>query len=295
MIRGASVQVPALIGLRKEAQKLSLTTPTHTSWLHGNHASRFISRGMEFEEVRCYQPGDDVRAIDWRVTARLSQPHTKLFRAERERPILLFIDQRQSMFFGSQRCFKSVCAAEAGSLLSWLAVNNGDQIGGIVFGNTDYYAVRPRPGKANLLRFLHHTALFNNQLTLRNRTHSLHLADYLQKIRRTAHTGSSVFLISDFYDFDQKCEKYIRILARHCSLTAFCVRDPLEEQLPNDGIYYYSDGAQQLCIDARAPQVQNAYQEYMQAPIKILQQLPVSVKMITTEQPVVEQLRKGKI
>merc|ERR1711916_149956 len=119
---------------------------------------------MEFEEVRVYQPGDDIRTIDWRVTARTQVAHTKLFQEEREKPVLLVVDQRSNMFFGSQRCFKSVYAAHIAATLGWAAIYQNDRVGALVFGDDQQRDVRPKRSKHAQLSFLQQLVEFNHKL-----------------------------------------------------------------------------------------------------------------------------------
>ena len=116
-------------GLNPLAHKKALAS------MAGGHISSFRGRGIDFSEVRIYQPGDDIRNIDWRVTARTNKPHTKLYREERERPVYIVVDQCQSMFFGSKKTFKSVTAARAAANLAWGTIDNGDRVGGLVFSD----------------------------------------------------------------------------------------------------------------------------------------------------------------
>ena len=130
--RGAYVDVNELIALRFPVRQLKLSRRNRAlNALAGPNKSNFRGRGIDFEEVRNYQAGDDIRTIDWRVTARTGAAHTKLFREERERPVLVVVDQRNSMFFGSQFCFKSVLAAQLGALVAWSALSDNDRVGGL--------------------------------------------------------------------------------------------------------------------------------------------------------------------
>lgn len=130
----------------------------------GNYLSRSKGRGMEFDEVRHYQTGDDVRAIDWRVTARTGKTHTKLFREEIERPVLIATDLSNAMQFGSQLLYKSVQAAHLASLVAWHAKNRGDRLGGLVFRDEKHIELKPRSRKAGVLHYLHALTTLNNQV-----------------------------------------------------------------------------------------------------------------------------------
>ena len=129
----------------------------------GNYLSRSKGRGMEFDEVRHYQTGDDVRAIDWRVTARTGTTHTKLFREEIERPVLVATDLSQNMHFGSKLLFKSVQGAHLAALIAWHAKIRGDRLGGLVFCDEQHIELKPRSRKAGVLHYLHALTTLNNQ------------------------------------------------------------------------------------------------------------------------------------
>ena len=163
--QGAYTDLSQLLRLRFAAQELKLFVKRPVkSQLSGAERTRFRGRGMDFEEVRLYQAGDDVRSIDWRVTARTQVPHTKVYREERERPVFVLVDQRSPMFFGSQQCFKSVLAAHIGTNLAWAALGNSDRVGGLIFGDTQQRDIRPRRSKHAVLELLHHLQDFNRQL-----------------------------------------------------------------------------------------------------------------------------------
>ncbi len=139
------VTLDELLRLRHRAKGFSFLPkqPVH-SLLAGRHASRLRGRGLEFEELRHYYEGDDVRAIDWPATARLGSPHVRVFTEERDRPVLLLVDQRLGMFFGSRRAMKSVVAAEAAALAAWRVTSLGDRVGAIVFSEDGIDEIRPR-------------------------------------------------------------------------------------------------------------------------------------------------------
>jgi len=247
---GAYTNLETLIGLRFAAAELKLRFNSKAlSLLTGPNKTNFRGRGIDFEEVRAYQPGDDIRTIDWRVTARTSKAHTKLFREERERPVLLFVDQRQSMFFGSQRRFKSVQAAATASLLGWAALNGQDRIGGLLFNDQTHKEFRPRRSRNTMLQLLRDIHDFNNQLTNKASTESTSselnedsLANAMQELRRISRPGSSLFLISDFSNWNKNVQKNLHQLARHNEITALFIYDPLETHLPPAGHYTVTNG-----------------------------------------------------
>ncbi len=252
---GAWCDLDALIAARLDARRLVMAKRGPAlAQQAGATRSPLRGRGLEFEEVRAYQAGDDVRAIDWRVTARSGRPYTKLFREERERPVLLLVDQRQPMFFGSQHCFKSVLAAHLAALLAWSAQQHGDRIGGLVIGNDEHRDLRPRHTRRALLHWLDTLAQFNRQLRRDTALHgdpATSLQSALEELRRIARPGSAIYLISDFSGADQAGTlQPLRTLARHCDVRALWITDPLERELPPPGRYAVSDGDRRLLLDS---------------------------------------------
>lgn len=213
----------------------------------GGHRSRFRGRGMDFDEVRIYQPGDDVRSIDWRVTAKTQTPHTKIFREERERPVLVVSDLRGRMFFGSQR-LKSVLACEVSAALAWAGLNANDRVGGLVFGAQQQSDVKSRRSHHAVLEFIHKLRDFSEQL-LQPAADQYSLAHILEETRRFALPGTTIFIVSDFHDFNEDCERHLFELARHGNLNFCHIFDNIEIQLPDPALYAVSDGEQQRLLD----------------------------------------------
>lgn len=246
--RGAYCELQQLIEMRYAARSLNLQQRKRAlSQLSGPNKTNFRGRGIDFEEVRSYQPGDDVRTIDWRVTARTGEAHTKLFREERERPVLVVVDQRSGMFFGSRSCCKSVLAADLAALLCWSALQQGDRVGGLVLGDHEHREVRPRRSRSSVLALLNHLAEMNSTLPTRadNSASRLGFSDILLELRRIARPGSTLFIVSDFADaMDERALEQIYQLSRHMEITALHCSDPLEKQLPGAGRYTVTDGQQ---------------------------------------------------
>lgn len=251
---GIYTSVDELVGLRLLAQGLTLSTRKKSSALaEGSVRTRYRGRGMEFAEVRPYQAGDDIRTIDWRVTARMQSPYTKLFQEEHERPVFVFVDQRSSMFFGSRLTFKSVFAARLAALLGWIASNNNDRVGALVFGDLEQKDIRARRGKHAVLELLNQLCRFN--LALRNPITppgSIELHAMLRDASRVARPGSMVILLSDFFDFDDECIQYLSVLARRSDVLAVHIHDELEKQLPRNSILTVTNQLQRLTIDTSA-------------------------------------------
>ncbi len=226
----------------------------------GNYRSVFRGRGMEFDEVRAYQPGDDIRTIDWRVTARTGQAYTKLFQEERERPVLVLADARTSMRFGTRDAFKSVLAARAAAILTWTCVADGDRVGGVVLTPFSITAHRPERSRSGVLHFV--KALADGTRIGHGVTPSEaepRLADALLRLRAAARPGTLVFLITDFRDFDAAAARELGRLALQCQVTNLLVFDRLEAALPPRGAYPVSDGDAVALLDADGAATRAAY------------------------------------
>jgi len=260
---GAYTQLDNLLGSRFIAKDLRLgVLKPARSLLAGNERTRYRGRGMDFEEVRLYQAGDDIRSIDWRVTARTQVPHTKLYREERERPIFMLVDQRSPMFFGSQRCFKSVLAAYIASVLAWAAMGNSDRVGGMVFGDRNQREIHPRRSKHAVLELIHQLQDYNHQLKspiAAPDTQMQSLAEALAHARRAIKPGSAVFILSDFHDMNSACERELFSLARHADLRLIHLFDPLEQALASQTPLTLSDGVNRLLLPTQERRFQQAY------------------------------------
>ena len=234
-----------LLGTRHWAKDLKLfSRQAARSMLLGETRSRFRGRGMEFEEVRLYQAGDDIRSIDWRVTARTGDTHTKLYCEEHERPVHLIVDQRSSLFFGSQYQFKSVLAAEIATAIAWAALAGSDRIGGQIIGDSSEHDIRGKRSKQTLLKFIHDLNEMNLALPSGPslQTDKKTIANAIEECRRITRPGTAIFIISDFHDFDDDASRALSTLGRHCDVTLLQVVDPLETNLPLSSNVAISNG-----------------------------------------------------
>jgi uncharacterized protein (DUF58 family) len=274
MPQGAYTQINELLRCRFIAQSLSLFPKRKArSVLTGNERTHFRGRGMDFEEVRLYQPGDDIRSIDWRVTARTQVTHTKVYREERERPVLILVDQRSPLFFGSRNCFKSVLAAEIAATLAWAALARGDRLGGLVLGDNAQRDIKPRRSKHAVLEFLHQIHDFNQQLQSPFYSQQDGINPLIHDARRIAKPGSAVFIISDFQDLTEKDTASVYQLTRHTDVTFIQVSDPLEANLMSPHSLSISNGKQQIVLPTQEKQFQSAFHqsfENKQAQLKML-------------------------
>ncbi|MFT4563735.1 MAG: hypothetical protein ACI9BW_003493 [Gammaproteobacteria bacterium] len=200
----------------------------------GGYLSAMKGRGMEYDESRPYQPGDDIRRLDWRVTARTGKPHTKVFREERERPVHICCDFSPSMLFATQGVFKSVIAARAAALIAWKAQQSGDRVGGLVFDADAHHELPPERGKPGVIRLLKNlvdAAALPENFDQQANTGGLSKA--IARLKRIAKPGSLIFILSDFREFDSTCESDLVHISRHNDLTCLFVYDPFEAALPS--------------------------------------------------------------
>ncbi|MDP1970235.1 MAG: DUF58 domain-containing protein, partial [Methylobacter sp.] len=232
-----SVSLKTLVDLARPAAGLNLKHSAIRSGQSGGYVSRFKGRGMEFEEARGYQPGDDIRSIDWRVTARTGETHTKVFREERERPVFISVDNRPAMHFATRGVFKSVLAAKLAGLLAWAAQHHGDRIGGQIFTGSVCRELKPQNGKHAVLRFLN--AISNQDDYNRLDQATITLEHVLARLMQHARPGSLVYIISDFRGINDQVESYLAKLSRHCEVVLIFVYDPLESHLPEKGRYRF--------------------------------------------------------
>ena len=266
-MRRVYIQLTDLIAVRFNAKDLNLQQRRRAlSLMAGPNKTNFRGRGIDFDEVRAYQPGDDIRTIDWRVTARAAgSAYTKMFHEERERPGLVVCDQRQNMFFGSQYSFKSVLAAKIGALIAWSILQNSDRVGGLVIGNEQQQEIRPKRSRHTVLSLLQAITEYNQQLNLNSGLlldNGQRLQQALLELRRIAKPGSAIYILSDFSGIeDPETRKHLHLLARHCEVTAFLIYDPLEQELPPPGNYSISDGSQRRVIQTQSKSVRENYRQ----------------------------------
>jgi uncharacterized protein (DUF58 family) len=241
------VSLAGLIRLSSAAAGISLHHSGIRAAQSGNYLSSFKGRGMEFDETRPYTPGDDVRNLDWRVTARTGKVHTKQFREERERPVFIAVDARNPMFFATRGVFKSVQAARLAALLAWSAQQRGDRIGGQVFTDSGSVELKPEYGRSAVLRLLQKlTEVGPGEV----RPETQPMDDFLSRLSRHVRPGSLVFLLSDFRQMGHSGETSLIRLRRHCDVTLVLLSDPLEESLPSRGRYRFGDGVGECLLEA---------------------------------------------
>lgn len=256
---GIEVSLPELIALRLRTRRLARPAQ-RVSGIHAStHASRFRGRGVDYAESRIYQPGDDIRQMDWRVTARSGKPHTKLFEEEREQSTLLIVDENPSLRFGTRVRFKSVQAARAAALIAWTAARNGDRIGALGFGGGIDGEVKPAGGARGALRVLRALVEWNAAAK-----HDVHapLSQALQRARRLARPGSRVILLSDGFSADDDARGPLSLLADHCDVAAIVLEDALELAAPTPGRYALHGESGRVLLDFAAARTRADWQRW---------------------------------
>ena len=296
---GVYVTLDDLIQLQYRARGLSFLPkqPVH-SLLSGRHSSRVRGRGLDFEELRGYLPGDDPRTIDWKVTARTGKAHVRVFTEERDRPALLVVDQRVSMFFGTRVAMKSVTAAQVAAAGALRVTGQGDRVGAVVFDDVDEVSIRPHRSKQTVLRILH--ALVENNRALRAdsdmKPDAGMLNRVLEGVSSTVTHDYLVVLISDFDGADQETTRIVARLARHNDVLAVPVYDPSRTELPAQGRLVVSDGELHVELDVGKASTRRRLMDMADARLASIMawqsELAVPVLPLSTGEDVLEQARQ---
>jgi uncharacterized protein (DUF58 family) len=249
---GVYAELADLIALEHHARGFTLLPhqPVY-SLLTGRRASRLRGRGLTFEEIRGYLPGDDVRTIDWKVTARTREPQVRVYTEERDRPGMLVVDQRLSMFFATRRAMKSVTAAETAAVAAWRLFTQGDRVGAVVFDDRGVLEVKPHRSRGQVLRILH---------AILEKNHALRadadwppapgmLNEALARASRLVNHDFAVAIVSDFDGVDDETERLLTPLARHNDVIAVPIYDPAQISVPEGGRLVVGDGELQVELD----------------------------------------------
>lgn len=295
---GVYIDLPELIALRAHARGFSfLPRQPVRSLLAGQHASRLRGRGLNFEELRRYIPGDDPRTIDWKVTARTRQMHSRVFTEERERPVLLVVDQRMSLFFGSRSKLKSVIAAEMAAIAAWRTLAVKDRIGAVVFGDTDQSVIRPQRSQATVMMIL--KALVERNQSLRADappSNPMQLNKALRQARDLATHDFLVVLITDASGANQETRQLATEISQHNDLFVVFVSDPLETDFTARDRAVVSDGHLQLEVSSRVSAIRTEFQEDFQSRLAQAKQFlltrQVPLLMLDTQDNVIKQVSR---
>jgi len=245
------------------------------SLLAGRRASRLRGRGLDFEEIRRYIPGDDIRTMDWRVTARTQKPHTRVYTEERDRPVLLVVDQRLSMFFGSQVAMKSVTAAEVAAMGAWRTFSVGDRVGALVFNDREAREVPPHRSRQRVIQILETVVEMNHALRVDGdiEPNPAMLNRVLERVLHLAKHDYLVAIISDFNGAGEETKNAVTRLAAHNDVIALFIYDPLEARLPSFGKVIVTQGEWQLEVDTGDARFREKFSDQFDSTLKTTRDL----------------------
>ncbi|MDN6859174.1 DUF58 domain-containing protein [Pseudomonas sp. CAN2814] len=268
-----------------------------SSVLSGSHAARLRGRGLSFDELRQYNPGDDLRHLDWRASLRYGKPFVRSYTEERDRPTLLLVDQRMSMYFGSRRSFKSVLAAELAALGAWMALQAGDRVGGLVFGDRNIEYIRPLRSRARVealcAAIIRHNHALQATRSDEDSPGQLDLA--LRQCLGVAGHDSLVVIISDFAGVTEQTLQLLRQLSAHNDVLALQVFDPIALKLPDRGRVTVTQGELQVELEVGRRQVHRPLGEFLSGRLKdvatLLRRSQVPLMMFSSGRDSLEQLR----
>ena len=273
MTQGITAELNELIALQAQAQRVRYRW-NHPAARAGNHRSKIRGRGMDFLETRNYQAGDEIRHMEWRVTARTGRPHVKIYQEERERPVVILTDFSPSMYFGTQRAFKSVIAARLASIIAWTAAKQGDRVGGLVCSAQSHHELLPRTRQNGVLPLLSALSFYSKQPQQSEQPTDEQdsLCRSLNRLKRVTKPGSILVLVSDFYGLDHDCDAPLNRLRRHNDVLIYHVCDALELSPPKPQRYLITDGKQDLCLDTSLDSLRFGYQFYCEQRVRDLQE-----------------------
>jgi uncharacterized protein (DUF58 family) len=287
----------SLIQLRLSANQLPLDSGKIHAKQGGAYISSFKGRGMEFDESRIYQAGDDIRNMDWRVTARTGTAHSKTFREERERPVLIYLDLCPSMMFATRKKYKSVIAAEIASLLAWSAAKNNDRVGGLIFSTEEQVISKPRRGKTAVLDFIGRCTKHSAWSATQKKVADKNKVSAVSRLRKITHPGSLIFMISDFHDLQENDYSHIANTARNNDIIFINISDPFEINLPPSGSYKLSDGDKELQLQTANKKTRDRYHQHYQDRERQLKTFcrkhRIHIIHVSTDDDVLETLKKG--
>jgi uncharacterized protein (DUF58 family) len=290
---GIHLTAAELIALQPRCHALRLPMrQAAASALAGAYRSRFRGRGVDFVESRNYQPGDDIRNMDWRVTARTGRPHTKVFQEERERPVLVVLDAGPSLYFGTRRRLKSVAAGQFAAAVAWSAVRRGDRIGGFLFAPDGHRELRPAGGRRGAMRMIQSLVEWLNPASMAQGT-AQPLSTALERVRHAVRPGSLVVVLSDFFTLDEDCNRHLSRLRQHNDVIGCQVLDAAEYQLP-PGRYPITDGEHAAILDTGRRDSSHRYQamglEHLNDPRRLFQRHQCGWMTLRTDEDPVDVL-----
>ena len=295
---GAYAELDSLIALQFKTGGFTLrhNQPVH-SLLFGRRASHVRGRGLDFEELRSYVAGDDVRSIDWRVTARMRKPYVRVYSEERDRPTMLVVDQRINMFFGSRVSMKSVIAAEVAALAAWRVFHQGDRIGAFIFNDDATEEVRIRRSRATVLRILDRMVYQNRLLRADSPSQPKpgRLNEIIEAVARICRHDALILIASDFDGADQTTRDLLLHLSRSNDVICCLTYDPLAVHLPPAEQLIVSDGELQVELSLGEEKMRKSILDASDTRLRFIlswqHEIGVPVLPISTAEAVSQQLR----
>lgn len=261
MTPGIVASLQELISLKRYAQRTNALSPTKNLEL-GYHHSRLRGRGMDFVDARNYQAGDEIRHMEWRMTARTGRPHIKLYQEERERPIVILCDFNPSMFFGTRVALKSVIAARLAAMLAWTSMIQGDKVGGLIYAANQYEKYTPKRRYQGVLPFLSALSRYTEPPAEVYNTKPRQLETVLVTLAPLLRPGSFIVLISDFYYKDKNSDSHLARFQAHHDILAYHICDPIELAPPKPNNYAITNGNECLLLDTRNKTIAKKYETY---------------------------------
>lgn len=290
-------QLEQLLALAQQASHIPLNARYRPSGiLAGRNHSRLRGQGLNFEELRGYRAGDSLRSVDWKASARSRQRMVKVFTEETDRPTVLLVDQRHSLFFGSKNRTKSVTAAEVAAMLGWMVLNNGDRLGGVVFNNQQQEYLKPARSKASATRIMQVICDYNNSLQpgINSLEDEITIDSVLTDADNYIDNSGTIFLISDCDGLVDDQLDNLEYLAYRHNVVVLLIVDPMEKTLSDVDLLVVSDGLRQLQLKKDKAVHERFAEQYQNQVRSIVQRiaahgLPFGV--IDTVQPIDEQLQ----
>lgn len=295
---GVYIQLDELVRLQHKASGFSFLPrqPVH-SILSGRHASKLRGRGLNFEELRDYLPGDDTRNIDWKVTARTRTPYVRVYTEEKDRTVWLLVDQRVTMFFGSQQRMKSVVAAEVAAISAWRVLSVGDRVGALVFNDSEISVVPPHRSRERVMQILKQVVKKNRQLRADAdvKPDPNKLNEALKQVSTLARHDCLICLVTDGDGINGDTRKHISRISEHNDVLAALIYDPLEKDIPAAGRLRFADNEGQLEADTSNRKLRSDFQAEFEKRLERIEtasrRFSIPVIALDTNRPVPDQLR----
>ena len=258
---GLSIDIVELIACKNYVRH-SRYHGTHKMQASGIRLSKFRGRGMDFSEARNYQAGDEIRHMEWRVTARTGRPHIKIYHEEKQRPVIIMNDFNPSMYFGTSIALKSVVAAKLAAMIAWTAISQGDRVGGLLFGALGHDEFVPKQRETGILPWLAKLSSYTTQYKSMPLQQSRPLSEALLRLRHVVRPGCLIILISDMYQLDNESAMHLNRLHLHNDILLYHICDEIEITTPKSGIYTIGCNQEATVLDLNNTAIRKKYQQF---------------------------------